>query len=78
MSKMEGEHFVQLLRQQVECDTAMVCTYYPQGGSDRDVNNLLTVRAAIDAVMNDVMLIPKEQWTSKSNLFIDWLLSVLQ
>ena len=73
MSKIEGEHFVQLLRQQVECDTVMlyVCTYYFQGGSDPEVNNLLTVRAAIDAVMDDVMHIPKEQWTGRDNFFTD-------
>lgn len=54
MSKMEGEHFVQLLQ---------------QGGSDREVSNLLTVRAAIDAMMDDIMVIPKEQWIGKSNFY---------
>ena len=32
MSKMEGEHFVQLLRQQVECDTAVGVYILPSGG----------------------------------------------
>lgn len=77
LCRMEGQHFVQLLRQQVDyCHNDVytlhshrVIITYPQGDNDYHINHLLIIKAALDAIIDDVASIPTEHWTGKNNSF---------
>jgi len=70
-SKMNGDHFVERLQQQVhymhEPAWEFMYTLDIQGGDD-DINHVMVIQAQLQATIDDITSIPVEQWTSKVNL----------